>query len=590
MTTPPTHDTPDADLSRARAALGRRLGAIINELADRDDVLLDMIWDFTGSPAPAWFDPMTAWVTINGGAALDPDTHPDEIDPLTVSGRHRHPVIMGLASHEASHARSTRWQDWPDGAGRAVVRAAVLLEEPRIEGRQLAVRPDDRVFLRASARHINLPASAPTAPIANRWRAATAAALLLARADAGVLTAKEVAPVRAEIAKALGAADLAKLRRLWRRALSLDDGDQLGLYRVSRQWVRVVGADEDEDMPVVGCAAGEPSAPGPSTGGDDPLTAAAVAVAAAVSTNAQIATGALPDPEEEARAAAATAQREAQAQAEEAARQTARDAAQRVFGAPAPSSRRRPPRSPVSGRRGPEPEERAAARRLGHALRRAQFREPARTRVASALPPGRLSGRDAMLATAQRSLGLPVTARPFRATVRKHTDEPPVAVAVAVDVSGSMGAYTEIIASTAWIFAHAAREVGGTAATVAFGTAVTPIVRPGQPPTQVTRFSANDGNHRFTEAANALDGALALSRPVGARVLVIVSDGHWEPAERRAGGRLVRRLQAAGVHVIWYCLNPRSDVLPGAHRIDISEISEIPVTLGRVLVDALKSA
>ncbi|MFF8992592.1 VWA domain-containing protein [Streptomyces sp. NPDC014983] len=590
MTHQTTPDTTDPDLPTARAALGRRLGTVINELADRDDVLLDMVWEEAGDLPPAWFDPTTAWVTINGSVALGPGTHPDEVDPLCISGRHRHPVIMGLASHEAGHARSTRWQEWPSDAGRAIVRAAVLLEEPRIEGRQLAERPGDRVFLRASARHINLPTTIQSVPVMNRWRAATAAALVLARADAGVLTSKEVSPVRTEIARILGAADLAKLRRLWRRALKLDDGDQLGLYRISRQWVQVIGAEEDEDLPVTGCAAGALSAPGPSASEEDALTALVAAVATTVSAHAQIATGALPDPEEEARIAAEAARHEAEAQARQAAQESARQAAQRVFGAPAPSSFRRPPRNPVSGRRAPSPEERAAARRLGQALRKAQFREPARARVATALPPGRLSGRDAMLATAQRTLGHPVTARPFRATVRRHTDEPPVAVGVAVDVSGSMGTYTEIIASTAWIFAHAAREVEGTTATVAFGSAVTPIVAPGQPPAQVTQFTANDDNHRITEAVNALDGALGLSRPGGARVLVIVSDGHWEPAERRGGERLVRRLRDAGVHVIWYCLNTRSDVLPGARRVDISDIAEIPDTLGHVLVDALNTA
>jgi hypothetical protein len=81
---------------------------------------------------------------------------------------------------------------------------------PRIEGRQLAIRPADRVFLRASTRHLQMPAAGRATPGMNRWRAATAAALVLARADAGVLTSTKVAPVRAEVSRVLGAADLAK--------------------------------------------------------------------------------------------------------------------------------------------------------------------------------------------------------------------------------------------------------------------------------------------------------------------------------------------------------------------------------------------
>ncbi|MFG2210974.1 VWA domain-containing protein [Streptomyces sp. NPDC048638] len=581
----------DADLLDARRALARRLGSVINTLADRDDVLLTMVWDGTPTAEAAWFDPALIKVTVNGALALKDGVHPDQIDPLTVSGRLRHPVIVGMSAHEAGHARSTRWGDWPASAGRAVIRAAVLLEEPRIEARHLQERPADRVFLRACASSIVLPAQRTASPTYDRWRAAAGAALILGRADAGVLSEAEVEPVRTAVVSVLGAADLARLRALWQEVLALADGDQAGLLDVARQWVEVVGADPDDDLPGIGCAAGEPHEVSDSAADGDVLGPAVAHVAVAASVHAQISTGAMPDPEQQRRLQEAADLREKERQAEDAAQQAARQAARRVFpSAPAPTSHRSRPRNPVRGRRAPTALERAAARRLGAALARAQFRDTARIRVACALPPGRLSGRDAMLGAAQRALGVPVTARPFRARKRQRTDDPPVAVGVAVDVSGSMGAYTSIIASTAWMFAHGTREVAGKAATVAFGTAVTPIVSPGQPPAQVTEFLANDGNHRFTEAANALDGALGLSRPDGARVLVIVSDGHWELEERIGGERLVRRLAKAGVHVLWFCLDPGSDVLPGAHRLDVSQVTDIPAALSAALVSALRNA
>ncbi|OEV09254.1 VWA domain-containing protein [Streptomyces nanshensis] len=593
-------DEVDDDLRDARAALGRRLSSIINELSGRDSVLLDMVWD--AQREPAWFDPARVWVTINGAVALADSAHPDDVDPLTVSGRLRHPVIIGMCGHEAAHARSTRWSAWPRTAGRAAVRAAVLLEEPRIEARHLQERPGDRVFLRAAARHIVLPEPDDASAVGDRWRAATGAALVLGRVDAGVLTEAEVRPVYEAVEAALGADDLAALRALWREALDLRDGDQEALLSVARRWVDVVGAEEDEDLPGVGCAAGGPSAAedaaagsdGDGSGseeaaGDDVFASVVASVAEAASTSAQIATGALPDPEQEQRAQEEAARRAARAADEEAARAAAQKASRRVF-APAPTSVRARPHDPVVGRRAPTSDERAAARRLGRALREAQFREPVRTRVSSALPPGRLSGRDAMLGAAQRSLGLPVTARPFRSVRRQQVENPPVALGVAVDVSGSMRPYTGIIASTSWVFAHAAREVEGVAATCAFGSAVTPIVSPGVPPAQVTRFSANDGNHRFTEAARALDGALTLAGGAGARVLVIVSDGHWEPAERGGGARVVKRLADSGVHVLWFCLDAEANVLSGARRAQIAQVSDIPSALSAVLVKALRSA
>ncbi|MFB8401166.1 VWA domain-containing protein [Streptomyces sp. NPDC055912] len=582
----------DADLAEARDALGRRLATIINSLADRTDVLLDMVWDRSDSADAAWFDSELIAVTVNGAVALDQDTHPDDVDPLTVSGRLRHPVIIGMSAHEAAHARSTQWNAWRSAAGPAVIKAAVLLEEPRIEARHLQERPGDRVFLRACARNIVLPPQSAPSAVAQRWRAAAAAALVLGRVDAGVLTPADAEPVRVAVKAALGALDLAKARKLWLEVLALADGDQDGLLDVARRWVELVGAQEDDEFPGVGCAAGtpEPAGEGASAPGGadaDPLGVAVSSVTAAVSIAAQISTGALIDPEETRRHEEEAALRNSRARAEESARSAAEASARRVF-APAPSSARARARNPVSGHRHPTPQERVAARRLGAALLKAQFRDPTRTRVPSFAPPGRLSGRDAMLGAAQRSMGLPVTARPFRATVRQHSEEPPVAVGVAVDVSGSMKAYTSVLASTAWTFAHGTQEISGTAATVAFGSAVTPVVSPGRPPTQVSTFTADDASHRFTEAVNALDGALGLARPVGARVLVIVSDGHWEPAERRGGERLVKRLVTAGVHVLWFCLDPRSEVLPGAQRLSIRSVADIPTALSGALITALR--
>ncbi|MGW1290870.1 VWA domain-containing protein [Streptomyces sp. NPDC002586] len=372
--------------------------------------------------------------------------------------------------------------------------------------------------------------------------------------------------------------------------LKLKDGDQDGLLAVARQWVEVVGADEDDDLPGAGCAGDQPSVGGTEREGQSHAVSAAVAVVIeAASTSARIATGAMHDPQEVRRRQAEAARRESARREEESAREDATQAAQRVF-APAPSEVPDPEENPVLGRRPPRPDERAAARHLGKVLDRARLRDPVRTRVSSAMPPGRLSGRDAMLGAAQRAMGMPVTARPFRSVVRQRVESPPVAVGVAVDVSGSMGAYTSVIASTAWIFSHGTRTVAGKAATVAFGSSVTPIVAPGQPPAMVTEFAANQGTHRFTEAAQALDGALGLSRPNGARLLVIVSDGHWETRERRGGARVLSRLAAAGVHILWFCLDPESNVLPHTHRVDITSVSDIPAALADVLVAAIRNA
>ena len=582
----------DADLLDAQLALAHRLGRIINELAGRKDVLLSMVWDRAASAIPAWFDPTMVWVTVNGVRALGEGTHPDDVNPLTLSGRLAHPVIVGMAAHEAGHARSTLWGDWAPGTGRAVVEAAALLEEPRIEGRHLSQRPDDLVFLRAMARHIVIPGLTNETVLAERWQAATATTLIISRVDAGVLTEAETLPLRIQLTAVLGAADFEALRGVGRDALALADGDQAGLAELARRWVEIVGADKDDEMTGGGCASGSPDArqdDGEGESRGNAITAAVEALVEAVSTAAQVSTGALPDPVEAERLKQAAEAAALEHATEDAARADADTAAFRVF-PPVHADVRAPGRSPVKGRRNPTDVERATARRLGEALRRARFREATVTRRDSAVPPGRLSGREAMQAVAQRSQGMAVTARPFRQRVRTRAPEPPIQVGVAVDISSSMQAYTKVLASTAWAFAQAAHETGGRAATVAFGQSVTAIVRPGQVPGHVTEFHAPDGTERFMDACAALDGALGLANGTGARVLVIVSDGYWTKEEKRGGARMVKRLAERGVHVLWVCLNPSALVLPHARRITASGVEDIPAELSRALVAALGSA
>ncbi|MFJ4680488.1 VWA domain-containing protein [Kitasatospora sp. NPDC088783] len=567
-------------LLQARHDLAVRLGTVVNSLADRRDILLDMVWDDSPGAVIAQFDPGRAAVTVNGLRVLDQDTHPDHVDPATLTGRLRHPVLFGATCHEAGHARSSRWAPWPDSARPAEVQSAALLEEARIEHRHLQHRPDDRIYLRASATHVLLPKGGPTVR-ETRWQAATAVALILGRVDAHVLTEQETEPVRAQVVEILGEVDTQALRALVREALALADSDQEGLLAVARRWVEVVGVDPDAALPTTACTA-DGHDPADSASGED-LAGLVADLVREVSTDAQITTGALPDPaavNQAALAAQATA-------AEQRAAQDAQQAAQQVF-APAPTGR---PAAgdPRRGTRPPTAAETAAARRLGKVLQRAAFRGTTTTRLGSATPPGRLSGRDALLATAQRTMGMPQTAQPFRRIQRRPAPNPPIHVAVAVDVSNSMSPYAQVIASFAWTIAHAAHATGGRAATVAFGSAVTPIVDPHRPPTRVTQFAPNFACHRFTEAAQALDGALGLADGDGARVLVVVSDGQWESPERTGGTRAVQRLTRKGAHVLWVCLAEDTAPLPGTARVNAATLADIPQALAHTLTALLRT-
>ncbi|WP_410646239.1 hypothetical protein [Amycolatopsis sp. cmx-4-54] len=601
--------TSDLALAEARDVLVVRLNKGVNLLADRDDLIVSVEWDAGPATPPAWFTFDKAEVSLNGPVALA-GAEPWQINPLTPDGRRRHPVIMGLLCHEAAHAHSTRWEHGFDGDIPVVVaRAAVLLEDPRIERRQLQRRPRDQLYLRAASRLLVLPDAESHTEAAGRWQAAQAALLTAGRVDAGVLDENDVRKVVTLCRNALGRKDFNRLRALWRDALDLDDGDVAGLLDVAAQWVEVVGVEDPADAPAPTCATGlhEGHPAAPAQGGDDeaegsgddrgtPTPGIAGTAAEALARAFRDAM----DTSGERGVSQATAEldddadHDAPSGSGEDSRElaAAERAADEVFhgytvtGGRDPRARTRPP----------TPAERDLARRTGRALRRAKFRERSRTVIASAVPPGRLSGREAMLGAAQRARKMPVTARPFRQVVRRETPEPPLTVGIAVDISGSMSWATSALASTAWLVAHAVDDVGGDSATVAFGEWVTAITKPGVPPTVVQEFVADDGHERFTDAMRALDGGLRLTSGTGARLVFVVSDGHFVlPGEMESAQTIIDRFVRSGVHVLWLDLKSRTrnltTIVPaGAIPVQVTDVAEIPHQVGAIAVRALRSA
>jgi hypothetical protein len=272
---------------------------------------------------------------------------------------------------------------------------------------------------------------------------------------------------------------------------------------------------------------------------------------------------------------AAAAAARAQADDDDDAQRADQDIATIVFGSSASAARSA---ESLGTPRAPTEDERALARAMGEALRRARFRDRSLTTRMSATPPGRLSGRDAMLGAAQRSRGAVVTARPFRSTVRRRVPEPPVTLGIAVDVSGSMWWAEDIMATVAWAGAHAVRSVHGRSASVLFGTGVTPLAYPGCPPAQVTPFSADASWENFSGAFAALDGALNLTRGAGVRLLVVVSDGEFVgDGQPEAAADAVARVRRGGGHVLWI---PSDVIVPdGATAVDVN-LSPAPVPPG----------
>ncbi|MFE0178034.1 hypothetical protein ACFWZ2_37565 [Streptomyces sp. NPDC059002] len=566
----PSRAADEAQWRRIAAALAGRLP----ELADRDDVLVTCE-EQTRSGAPAAFYPTTAQLEID--RALFAPHVPALIDPARAGDEERYPTAWGAFVHEAAHAAHSRWSTPPPLRGTALDTAAQLLEESRAEYAHLARRPGDRDFLRAAARTLvmgDFTVATPSDP----WRVAGAAALILARRDAGVLDPDETRAVEDTARRVLGPDLLERLAEIWTAAHTTADEDGPAMLEHAQAWCQALAADPHSPEP----------APDP-TGRRGELAEAVgtvvVTVAAHEAARAQA----------RARAEAARQDRRQTKAAQAAqARQAARTA-QQVFApgarphTPGKSPRRRPAKSPVTRTRPPTSAEKQAAGQLARALRAASYRERTAAVTWSVAPPGRLNMRGALARDAQRAAGATPTAAPWIHTRYRHTPTPPLRVGIAVDVSGSMSLAAAPIASAAWIVAKAAAltDPDSRSATVAYDHAVTAITAPGHTPPKVTEFAARGMGHSLDAAIDALSAGLGLATSGTGRLLVIASDGRYHPDEASVATARITALRAAGCAVLWLAFEPDPRPLPGSTLLELTAPAQAAAAIGQAATAAL---
>lgn len=564
------------------ARIDAELTARFPVLGDRDDCLVATQRP-TLSGAPGAFFPTEREAEIDRElfGTLDPAT----IRPASFGDEERYPTAWGVFCHEGAHAAYSRWLEDTTLSERmsAAFAVAMMLEDSRAERRYLTRRPGDARYLRSAVTTLILDDVGETPPD-SPWSAASAAALVLARRDAGILEPAETTELETEVAAILGEQTLAALAEIWNAAHDTEDQDAETMLALGAAWCQAVGLEADEPEPH--------QAPAGSGGG---------AIAGAIGrTGANIAAT------EAARAAAE--QQEQDEKEQEAAerikakkarasrRRRAEDTAEAVF---APNAGTFQPGggwghgivrpSPVIGSRLPTKKEKAAAGQLARALRAAAYRERVETVTASAAPPGRLNMRAAMARDAQRAAGSTPTALPWTHTTRRATPTPPLRVGIAVDVSGSMHAATRPIASAAWILAKAAAmtDPDSRTATVAFDECLTAITRPGRATNTVTRFEASGGGHALGDAIDALDIALGLTQPGAGRLLVIASDLHYQPHETDAAVERVNALKQAGCAVLHLDFDGYGmPTYPGATRLEVTN----PATAADAIAKASTAA
>ncbi|MFD7735592.1 hypothetical protein ACFV6F_35050 [Kitasatospora phosalacinea] len=587
---PATTPDDDADLARwdddgappqqpsASPAAWLRVGAELGDrlvvLSGRQDLIVTCR-PGTRSGAPAAFFPGLAEVEFDAGL-FDP-LQPHEIHPRIVGDEDRYPAAWGVFVHEAAHAAHTAWRQPPDAEPR-VVEAALLLEESRAEGAHLTRRPMDRTYLRTSARTLVMPDIA-NPRVEGIEHAATVAALILGRRDVGLLDAGETRAVATLCKKVLGANLLATLTGIWTAAHQCADHDAATMLTHAQDWCDAL----DTALP---------SRPVPENLAD--LLSGAVGVVMD-----RMAANDLADRTAQAAADSALARRaETQAkgraqQAEQ--RRKAAATAQSVFtprgttvspdGTPAPYD------SPVTGTRRPTAAEQRAAASLSRALRAAAYRERTEERTTSPTPPGRLNMGRALARDAQRAAGAVPTAEPFTATRRRHSPTPPLRVGIAVDVSGSMSAACEPVASAAWIVARAAAltDPASRTATIAYDQNLTALTRPThRPPERVVQFGANGSAHNLAAAIDALDHGLDLGRPGTGRLLVIVTDAIYLPTETTEAVVGIKRLTTVGCAVLQLTLTGESRHLSGTTLLHLPRPSSAPAAIAQAATDAIR--
>ncbi|KPM50282.1 VWA containing CoxE family protein [Frankia sp. R43] len=553
--------TPEGEWLRISAAMTAEIAAI----SGCKDLVVTCA-PGAGRGAPGVHIPSLAAIEIDAAIL------PEGTDPATVTGTAwgawDYPALWGVLTHEGAHAAHTHW-DSPTTMSSRAGRAAMLLEEARIEAAQTGRRPTDRRWLRASATTLILPAflpdpdpdgeaeggalppvpappgSAPVPPAPTpappvpmtRAAAARAAALLLARADAGILGPTETAPVETVCEAILGAGDLAALRRIWQAATATADGDTATMLRLGEQWADLVGDDEEETDRVF---AGTGTGTGPALDGVTPLGEAIAEALDAITAD--------------------------------------------------PHGHSLDGETLTAGTRPPTRVERTAAGTLARALRRAAVPERVPVTVTSPTPPGRLRMRGALAADAQRAAGALPTARPFTRTRHKKIPNPPLRLGIAVDVSGSMRTFAKPAASTAWITATAAAAVPGThTQTVIFGRYVRALSHPGAAPQKVTVFEANDGTEVFTQAVDLLTASLGLDRPGGGiRLLVVLSDGKFLTTEKEQGEVRLRRLASSGCHLLWITPDETNSPIPPAPGITLDTPATTAAAIAHAALRALR--
>ena len=519
--------------------VGYEITQLVNLWSDRTD-LVALLGTEAGQGAPACFLPALAEVEVNTKVAFGEITTPSMIDDLTKrKNQYEFAKAVGAIRHEAYHAKFSAW-DIPL-AGKTLKQdefeALMLLEEGRIEAWGIKTHPDAKVFLRASAMGLIIDEAKEVFSEQSTIRSASSlVGLCHARIIAGSLDELQAFDLLDKVNGILGSDLVMKLKEIiYQFQDHAIHTDISACYPLAIEWARLVREKAEE--------AGEQPTKEQQEAFAEMMSEMLGEMSESISisnANELSEQKSSEDMKESATAKANTSKE--QKKNEEIARQVFSKSS-----GPGEASTR----SRLIEKRSPNGQERNSAVKIAKALERAKYRERGAIEIGSIVPPGKLNTRKIIQAKALEQKGIFTQPKAFSKKVRKHTDEPELSVGVMVDISGSMSSAMNPMASTAWIMSEAVRRVQGRCAMVYYGSDVFPTLKAGQRLKEVNVYSAPDGTEKFDRAFRALDGALNLLNGEGARLLVVVSDGHYTSEEMESAKAWVARCSKNGVAVLW---------------------------------------
>lgn len=531
--------------------VGRVIGELANKWATRTD-LVAYIGVGAGSGSPACYIPHLSEIEIDIDVAFGKNINPRDLENLdNRKVQYENAKGVGAIYHEAFHARFSNWkmQEARDTLPPAVFNALMLLEEGRIEACGVRVIPKSRSFLRSCAMDIVVgDAEEKLANSSDIDAVSFLVACINARVVAGTINKHEVQEVLQFTEDYLGAERVALLCDIARRFQKHEDHyNAYPLYPLAYEWVEVLkdaAEEKGEEYDENGSGSGSEAS---STITSEMFGQILEKLQDSLENVLLASNDELFDQEV---GEDRVEEVEGKNKKAEIAKKN-REVAEMVFGKSTSESDYGSSMSTLVERRKPSSEERVAAVTVARLFEKARYRDRSEIEVSSETPPGRLRTRGLVQSAALKSRGVGVKTEPWRRTVRKQVNTPELTVGVMVDISGSMRAAMEPMATTAWVLSEATRRVQGRCAMVYYGNSVFSTLRPGEYLSEVAVYAACDSTEKFDKAFRALDGSLNLLNGHGARLLVVTSDGIYTESERAAAQKWVEQCSRSGVAVLW---------------------------------------